>query len=114
MATFNSPLEAFMHWENETPNRIFIRQPINGKTITYTFKEAKAEVCKVASKLKLKSPQYISNLERGICAPSMEAIEQFCQIYKISKKEIVELMVDDYRSRIQEKLNVSLKKKACK
>tara|TARA_R110002126_G_scaffold169911_7_gene318866 strand:+ start:252 stop:557 length:306 start_codon:yes stop_codon:yes gene_type:complete len=52
MRTFNSPLEAFMHWENETPNRIFLKQPINGKVITYTFKEAKAEVCKIAYKLK--------------------------------------------------------------
>jgi len=52
MTSFNSPLEAFMHWENETPNRIFLKQPVNGKTITYTFKEAKEEVCKIASKLK--------------------------------------------------------------
>lgn len=52
MTKFNSPLEAFLHWEREIPNRIFIKQPINGKTITYTFKEAKEEVCKIASKLK--------------------------------------------------------------
>ncbi len=52
MTTFNSPLEAFMHWENETPERVFIKQPVNGKVITYTFKEAKEEVCKIASKLK--------------------------------------------------------------
>ena len=52
MTAFNSPLEAFMHWENETPNRIFLKQPINGELITYTFKEAKVEVCKIASKLK--------------------------------------------------------------
>lgn len=52
MTTFNSPLEAFMDWENKTPNRTFLIQPINGKVITYTFKEAKDEVCKIASKLK--------------------------------------------------------------
>ncbi len=52
MTSFNSPLEAFMHWENETPNRIFLKQPIAGNLVTYTFKEAKDEVCKIASKLK--------------------------------------------------------------
>ena len=52
MTAFNSPLEAFMHWENETPNRIFLKQPINGKLVTYTFKEAKDAICKIASKLK--------------------------------------------------------------
>ncbi len=52
MKVFNSPLEAFMHWESETPNRIFLKQPVNGKVISYTFKEAKEAVCKIASKLK--------------------------------------------------------------
>ncbi|PIA82217.1 hypothetical protein BFR04_10645 [Gaetbulibacter sp. 4G1] len=52
MTTFNSPLEAFMHWEKETPNRIFLKQPVNGTIVTYTFREAKETVCKIASKLK--------------------------------------------------------------
>lgn len=52
MTKFNSPLEAFLHWERKTPNRIFLKQPVDGKLITYTFSEAKAEVCKIAAKLK--------------------------------------------------------------
>ena len=48
MLTFNSPLEAFLHWESKTPNRIFIKQPINGEPITYTFREAKDEASKIA------------------------------------------------------------------
>ncbi|MFD1614165.1 AMP-binding protein [Gelatiniphilus marinus] len=52
MTIFKSPLEAFLHWANKTPNRIFLKQPVNGKVLTYTFKEAKDEVCKIASKLK--------------------------------------------------------------
>ncbi len=52
MTTFNSPLEAFMHWEREMPNRVFLKQYINGKVITYTFNESKEAVCKIASKLK--------------------------------------------------------------
>ncbi|WOD42630.1 AMP-binding protein [Hwangdonia lutea] len=52
MTLFNSPLEAFMHWENEAPNRVFLKQPINGKLLTYTFAEAKDSICKIASKLK--------------------------------------------------------------
>ena len=46
---FNSPLEAFLHWEKETPDRIFLNQPINGKKISYTFKEAGSQVRKVAT-----------------------------------------------------------------
>ncbi len=52
MTTFNSPLEAFMHWEKQTPNRIFLKQPVNGTIVIYTFREAKETVCKIASKLK--------------------------------------------------------------
>ncbi len=49
MSTFNSPLEAFLHWEKETPNRNFLNQPINGKMVSYTFKEAGNETRKIAS-----------------------------------------------------------------
>jgi long-chain acyl-CoA synthetase len=52
MQSFNSPLEAFLYWEANTPNRIFLNQPIDGKKITYTFAEAGDEARKVAHRLK--------------------------------------------------------------
>lgn len=52
MQNFNSPLEAFLYWEVEAPNNIFFKQPIDGKIITFTFKEVGKEARKIASKLK--------------------------------------------------------------
>jgi len=52
MQNFNSPLEAFLHWEATTPNRVFLNQPVNRKIISYTFAEAGEEARKVASRLK--------------------------------------------------------------
>ncbi|MEJ2112700.1 MAG: AMP-binding protein [Flavobacteriaceae bacterium] len=52
MQKFNSPLEAFLHWEATTPNRVFLNQPVNGKKITYTFAQAGEETRKLASRLK--------------------------------------------------------------
>ncbi|WP_412985814.1 AMP-binding protein [Pontimicrobium sp. IMCC45349] len=52
MQNFNSPLEAFLYWEIEAPNNIFFKQPIDGKIITFTFKEVGKEARKIASKLK--------------------------------------------------------------
>ena len=52
MKKFNSPLEAFLYWEKEAPNRVFLNQPINGKNISYTFKEAGIEARKIASAIK--------------------------------------------------------------
>jgi long-chain acyl-CoA synthetase len=52
MQSFNSPLEAFLHWETKTPNQVFLKQPINGKIIEYTFLQAGEEARKMASYLK--------------------------------------------------------------
>ena len=52
MIQFNSPVEAFLHWEKTKPDQPFLLQPINGKLIRYTYKEAGVEIRKVAAKLK--------------------------------------------------------------
>mgnify|MGYP003676715823 FL=1 len=52
MNKFKSPLEAFLYWEKETPDNIFLNQPVNGKIKTYTFAQAGDETRKIASKLK--------------------------------------------------------------
>ncbi len=49
MIPYKSPLEAFLHWEKTTPDKAFLKQPINGKTTVYTFKEAGIEVRKFAA-----------------------------------------------------------------
>ena len=52
MQEYNSPLAAFLHWEAESPNHIFLKQPINGKKIEYTYQEAGEEARKMATYLK--------------------------------------------------------------
>ena len=51
MIKFSSPLEAFLHWETNTPNNIFLNQLINGKTISYSYAQAGVEARKIASAL---------------------------------------------------------------
>lgn len=51
MTSFNSPLEAFLYWEENTPDLPFLKQPIDGKTQTYSFKSAGEEIRKIASAL---------------------------------------------------------------
>jgi long-chain acyl-CoA synthetase len=51
MERFNTPLEAFTHWVDTTPNKIFLRQPINRVFKEYTFQEADEEIRKIASAL---------------------------------------------------------------
>jgi long-chain acyl-CoA synthetase len=49
MQNFNSPLEAFQYWEKQTPNAVFLKQPLNGKIFNYTFARAGEESRKIAN-----------------------------------------------------------------
>jgi len=52
MIKFDSPLAAFLHWEKNTPEKPFLRQHINDKVISYTFKESGNEIRRIATTLK--------------------------------------------------------------
>jgi long-chain acyl-CoA synthetase len=52
MQKFNSPLEAFLYWEEKTPNNIFLNQPKDGKIISYSFSEVGNQARKIAHALK--------------------------------------------------------------
>ncbi len=51
MSKFNSPLEAFLHWEANKPNAVFLKQPINGSVKVYTYAEAGNEIRRIAQAL---------------------------------------------------------------
>ncbi len=51
MPHFKTPLEAFLHWEKNTPKTIFLKQPINRKINTYTYKAAGEQIRKIAAGL---------------------------------------------------------------
>ena len=52
MSEILTPLDAFLFWEAQAPNQIFLKQPINGQYVTYTYAEAGNEIRKIASALK--------------------------------------------------------------
>lgn len=45
----NSLLEAFLHWESKTPDKIFFRQPISGQYKTWTYAQAGNEIRRIAA-----------------------------------------------------------------
>ncbi len=47
----NTLLKNFVRWERETPDNIFLRQPVNGQWKDYTFRQAGEEIRKMASGL---------------------------------------------------------------
>lgn len=45
----SSPLAQFLHWEKETPDRIFFRQPFQGKWKLWTYAQAGDEIRRIAA-----------------------------------------------------------------
>jgi len=48
MTNFNSVLQAFLHWEEFSPDKVFLRQYINGKPETLSFKESGRQIRQIA------------------------------------------------------------------
>jgi long-subunit acyl-CoA synthetase (AMP-forming) len=46
-----SPLEMFYHWEETTPNTVYLKQPINGSVKDFTWREAGDQARRVAANL---------------------------------------------------------------
>jgi long-chain acyl-CoA synthetase len=51
MTNLKTPLEMLYHWEETTPNKLFMRQPFNGQWHEFTWKEAANEIRKLAKAL---------------------------------------------------------------
>ncbi|WP_340678583.1 AMP-binding protein [Paraglaciecola sp.] len=49
--TIKSPLEMLYYWENNTPERIFLRQPVNGQYKEFNWSETANQVRRVANEL---------------------------------------------------------------
>jgi len=47
-----TPLEKFRHWETTIPEKTFLRQPINGEWIDYSWRKAGDEVRRIAAGIK--------------------------------------------------------------
>ena len=62
MIKFNSPLEAFLHWEKNSPNQPFLKQFHNGKIDTLNFKESGQEIRKIANAIKKRKLPAGSNI----------------------------------------------------
>lgn len=47
-----SPIEMLLQWETQTPNKVYLRQPVDGQWQEYTWKQVADQVLRMASALK--------------------------------------------------------------
>ena len=58
----------------------------------------------VAKELGYTSPQFISNFERGLCAPSFDTLPKLIKMYSIPQDEILNLLLRQQEEFLRAKL----------
>lgn len=49
-------------------------------------------------------PQYVSNVERNMCPPSLDMIDKLSKLFNLDRSELVNIIVEDYKKRVTEVL----------
>lgn len=65
----------------------------------------------VATKLGYSSPQFISNFERGLCAPPLNKLKLLVQLYGLNGDEVLKLMLKEQEKHLRKALGLAKKKK---
>ncbi len=65
----------------------------------------------VASKLGYSSPQFISNFERGLCAPPLNKLKLLVQLYDLNGEEVMKLMLKEQEKHLRKSLGLAKKKR---
>ena len=65
----------------------------------------------VATKLGYSSPQFISNFERGLCAPPLNKLKLLVQLYDLNGEEVLKLMLKEQEKHLRKALSLTKKKR---
>lgn len=59
----------------------------------------------VSTKLGYTSPQFISNIERGISVVPLKTLSRMVNLYKVSPESVVKIILESQRKLLKEKLS---------
>lgn len=48
--------------------------------------------------------QYISNLERGLCEPSLDMALKLCEMYDVPKRELYDLLLEVFEQELKKRV----------
>jgi transcriptional regulator with XRE-family HTH domain len=60
----------------------------------------------VASKLGYSSPQFISNIERGLCAPPLRKLRKLIDLYNLNGEEVMQLILSQQELHLRKSLGL--------
>lgn len=55
----------------------------------------------ISSRLGYSSPQFISNIERGLCAPPLSKLKQLIEVYKLNPDKVVRLILKEEKRKLE-------------
>lgn len=58
----------------------------------------------VAEKLGYGSPQFISNIERGISRVPLKSLKSFMQVYDLDPEQIIDLLLEEKKQQLRRQL----------
>ena len=60
----------------------------------------------VAEKLGYGSPQFISNIERGISRVPMKSLKAFMQVYDLNTDQVINLLLEEKKEQLRKQLSM--------
>lgn len=87
------------------------RRVLLGKYLGYKRRESGLVQKDMAALLGYKSNQYLSNIERGKCEPSMDCLIVMIEAYKIPREGLYAMLSDWYMNELREALGLPVKRK---
>lgn len=77
---------------------IKIAELVKTSRLDHPKKYSQAELSKL---LGYKNGQFISNVERGICAIPLKSLQALCEVLNIDRAELTKAMIGDYSETIE-------------
>lgn len=63
----------------------------------------------VAQRLGYTSPQFISNIERGLCSAPVKHLKDFAKMYNLDSEELIQLLLTEHETMLRVALNLEAK-----
>ena len=116
--TFTTKVTMSKNKKTDSKKEHYIRQ---GIFLKKKRQQAKLSQAEVAEKLGYGGPQFISNIERGVSSVPLEKLGEMAELYKISKRQMAEFIIENSRIELYKKFCIpydppysSLEKEALK
>lgn len=66
----------------------------------------------VARKLGYTSPQFVSNVERGLCSFPLNKLKILVDLYKLDREQLTQIILSEHEKDVRRKLGGKAKKRA--